>query len=327
MYRRIVVPLDGTSFGRSALQLATGIACRAKAEIELVHVHLPAHLEPGLFDLTPFHFTGVVPADAGLDRQELRREAEQLENEARALCQSAGLRVTSRAVAGTIDSAIEREARTFGADLIVMSTHDPAGSERVLLGSVGHAVLRRATIPVLLVRPPVWSAAVDSPTDIRRILVPLDGSPFSERVLEPAVDLARLFGARIHLLYVDVPLRTRIPDERLRTLQESQTPHAPGLSYLQAIARTLPAAAGDPLIEVVTASSAASAILEAAIHGGADAIAMATHGRRGLRRRIIGSTADEVLLHTRLPVLLYRGGKYDDARSVIESAATAHTIL
>jgi len=327
MYRRIVVPLDGSPFARTALRFATGIACRARADIELVHVHIPAHLEPDLFDLTPFHFTGVVPADAGFDRQRLRQEAEQLEEEALALCRAAGLHVTSRAVTGTIDEAIEREARTFGADLIVMATHYAAGSERALLSSVGHAVLRRATVPVLLVHPWETPAAPESPVDFRRILVPLDGSVFSEQMLGSAADLARLFDARIHLLYIDVPLRTRIPDETLRHVQASHTSHNPGLGYLQEIARSLGPAIRDPLIETVVSGTAGPAILDAALRGGADAIAMATHGRTGLRRRIMGSTTVEVLAQTRLPVLLCRPERADKPESVLESAATAHTII
>lgn len=326
MYSRIVVPLDGTPFGRIALRHAAAIARHARADIELVHVHIPEHLESDLFDLTPFHFTGVVPADDRLDRRRLKEEVEQLEEEAIDLCRSTGVAVTSRTLAGAIDAAIEEEARTFGADLIVMATHD-ARSTRAVLGSVGRAVLRRASVPVLLVHPSGSIDPGDSLPEVRHIIVALDGSLFSEQALAPAGDLARLFGSTIHLLYVDVPLRTRIPEEMLRAIYASGAPEATGQAYLREVARMFEPVIGEAQVEVIAADSAAPAILDAVERSGADLLAMATHGRGGIRRMVIGSTADEVLGRARGPVLLFRPGRGSDRESILESAAAAHTVV
>lgn len=328
MYERIVVPLDGTPFGEFAIRYATAVAHHSGASLDLVHVHIPAHLEPELFETPAFHYRGIIQSDAELEHEHLLLERERLERRAGALAKETGLSVTGRVVVGTVDRGVEYEAEAFGADLIVMSTHARTGLDRVRFGSVGDAIVRHATVPVLLVHPPENGTGEDSPTEFRHLLVPLDGSEFSEQVLDSAGQLAQVFDARLHLVYVQVPasdgtFRRDIHDDDGRpvTLQFSAQ------EYLQYVATEYAGEIEEPLLEVRTAQSVIGGILEAATTAGADLIAMATHGRGGLKRMLLGSTAGDVLCNAGVPVLLFRPQHRGMFSTTAGSMGAGHTVV
>jgi nucleotide-binding universal stress UspA family protein len=91
--------------------------------------------------------------------------------------------------------------------------------------------------------------------------------------------------------------------------------------YLQQLATTRSDLFEHPQLKAVVASFPAAAILDAARECAAGLIAMATHGRGGLTRLILGSTANEVLLHTMCPVLLYRPRAEADTGQAAGTAA------
>ena len=99
---------------------------------------------------------------------------------------------------GDADQAIANAATRERADLIAMSTHGRSGLDRLRFGSVAEGVVRRAPVPVLLVR---GMAAWDR-GGIDRILVPLDGSEASEEVLPIVSCLAGPFDFEVQLLHV-----------------------------------------------------------------------------------------------------------------------------
>ncbi len=128
------------------------------------------------------------------------------------------------------------------------------------------------------------------------ILVAIDGGEPSQRALAHAISLASRHGgdAHLRLLYV-------LDD----ALDQSEL-IAEGNAALAEASRTV-AAAGIDTSQVMRPSSGgtiASAILAEATQCGADLIALGTHGRKGLRRAIVGSVAEGVIRDSRLPVLL-----------------------
>jgi nucleotide-binding universal stress UspA family protein len=142
-----------------------------------------------------------------------------------------------------------------------------------------------------------------------RVLLPLDGSDLAERALEPAVDLARLTGARLHLLrVVDF---TRLEGRGLAgvaleyvypaaLLEAEET--AAG-AYLDRVRERL--AARDVEADVEVRHGIASREIVGQTRTG-DLIVMATHGRGGVSRWFLGSVAEEVVRHASVPVLLVR---------------------
>jgi nucleotide-binding universal stress UspA family protein len=307
VYERIVIPLDGTEFGEYAIRFATAVAHRSGAALDLVHVHIPTHLEPELFEVPVFHYTGVVRSDDRYDLDHLTAERDRIEKRATQLAEETGLQVSGRVVVGTVDREVEREAAAFGADLIVMSTHARTGLDRIRFGSVGDAVVRQATVPVLLVHPPEPKSDPEPVPDFKRVLVPLDGSEFSESIIGAASGLARSFEAELHLLHVMVPpelnsFHRDIHDDDGHVTTVEFTADA----YLRYVAAEYASEVENPVLEVMRADSAIVGILKAATVSDSDVIAMATHGRGGLRRVLMGSTAGDVLCNAGLPVLLYR---------------------
>jgi nucleotide-binding universal stress UspA family protein len=146
MYKKIVVPLDGSDLAEAALPHARAIAERAGAELLLLRVAVsPLYIESPV-DPT---FSAVM-VESALNMQ---KEAEQYLERIATPLRETGLSVTTRVHdGGTAAETILDEAKQFGADLIVMSTHGRSGISRWLIGSVADKVVHGAQIPVLLIR-------------------------------------------------------------------------------------------------------------------------------------------------------------------------------
>jgi nucleotide-binding universal stress UspA family protein len=148
-----------------------------------------------------------------------------------------------------------------------------------------------------------------------RILVPLDGSLLAEEVLPHVVSLARRYGAAVELVRAYAP-----PPSLLAASAASSLPGtgpvldpAPFIAagkqeadvYLARVAARLEAA-GVAVERRRPDGSPGESVVAVAREGGADLIAMTTHGRGGLGRLVLGSVADYVLQHAPCPVLLVR---------------------
>jgi nucleotide-binding universal stress UspA family protein len=142
---------------------------------------------------------------------------------------------------------------------------------------------------------------------IHRILVPLDGSPVAESVLPMAEALARRFKASLVLFRAITPPAVTGPmPEALAYLPDVvDLLEADAERYLGRIADDL-AREGLKASTMVTVESPVSGIVNAASDVKADLVALATHGRSGVARWVMGSTADAVVRRTGLPCLVVR---------------------
>lgn len=143
MYRRILVPVDGSDTSRHALQAALQLAGLRGSRMRIVHV---VEDEPGPEDFRPWQHGG---EPAKLTGQ--RRVLEDALQGAR----TAGIEAeTHLLVAGgrRFGEAVADEARAWSADLVVLGSHGRRGIARALLGSGAEQVLRLAPVPVLIVR-------------------------------------------------------------------------------------------------------------------------------------------------------------------------------
>ena len=266
MFLSVLVPLDRSSFAEQALPLASSIARRANARLDLVEVH-------ALYALEDPH-AGWAPFEADRDAQCKQQEQLYLDATATlttcvsAVAATAGVLSGSAVVPETVADSILERARTGKADLIVMATHGRGPLNRFGLGSVADQLIRRAPMPVLLVRPCEKPSRTVLEPVLENILIPLDGSQLAEQVLEPAAELAQLMEARLCLLRV-VEFRSSsgyrgaagLPD---RSEQER---------YLERVAARLREQGLQVRTRVVVARHAAEAILEEARVHGADLIA------------------------------------------------------
>jgi nucleotide-binding universal stress UspA family protein len=164
---------------------------------------------------------------------------------------------------------------------------------------------------VLLVRPDE-GVQPDLSVDVTftRMLVPLDGSALSESVLEHAVEFGQLFQATYHMVRV-VPYPMQFNSPYLpHTMQMNQEfvdeARTSAEEYLGERVAPLQARGLKADTASVVVPQAAHGLLAEAEDAECDLIAMATHGRSGLSRALLGSTTDKVIRGSHLPILLYR---------------------
>jgi nucleotide-binding universal stress UspA family protein len=142
----------------------------------------------------------------------------------------------------------------------------------------------------------------------KSILIPTDGSPLSSAAIAKGIELAKALGARVVGLTVTTPypysaLSEYIPETREAFEQRASEPAARHLGEIA----TAAAAAGVPCETVMESDEQPHrAIIEVAERKGCDAILMASHGRRGLSGFLLGSETQKVLVHSRLPVIVFR---------------------
>ncbi len=276
----VLVPLDGSSLSGRALPFAVAVARERQLRLLLVRV-----LEPS----PPRGMPLVQEPDA---RAYLDHIAGQVREEG-VVVQT----LVSSTLFGTVAEVLVGKAQQRGCELIVMSTHGRGGLGRWVYGTVAEEVLRRSPVPVLLISSTcdrVWT-----PGKRLRVLMPLDGSPLSEEAVQPMLIGIRQLASEIIALHVEPS--TALPDVYLSDGAESVTL---GEDYLNQVARLQKQ--GLNVTALTEEGSPGAVISRVAAEQDVDLIAMATHGRTGIARLVLGSVSTETLHRSHVPVLLYR---------------------
>jgi nucleotide-binding universal stress UspA family protein len=194
--------------------------------------------------------------------------------------------------------------------MVAMTTHGRGALGRATFGSVADRVSRQSPVPVLLVRAHPDGQPVTT-ADIRRLIVPLDGSALAEASLPLVVDLAKHLGTPVHLV-------------RALNLAAVLTPLVDGGGLLvspspevyEQMTEAVERDARDYLTEVVARledegvsatwdvleGSPFFAIADAAQPG--DLLVATSHGRSGVLRWLLGSVAEKLVREAPVPVLL-----------------------
>jgi nucleotide-binding universal stress UspA family protein len=296
MFRTFVVPLDGSALAERAVPYAVRLAQARQGRLILMRAALAA--PPRTLD----------GSDWEREQAESITEAERYLSE---MAESISSQVAVETVTpyGRAAAQILETASRHAADGIVMATHGRTGLPHLLYGSVTEAVLADSTAPVFVVyaRPGEQSAPPLAPYNAR-LLVPQDGSAYDAPALQAALEILGLRG-EIVLVTVIPPAEHVVRDEFGRVLayldQQEEADRTRARDYLSTIAsglrdRPLPI----PVKVDVRVGDPASCIAMAAIDESADLIVMATHGRTGIRRAVLGSVAGTVLRAGPTPVLL-----------------------
>jgi nucleotide-binding universal stress UspA family protein len=293
--RHLLVPLDGSGFGESALWLAGAIAARTGRDLELVTVITPA-AHP---DITAA-LAAEIEATCGTHARAY------LESQAEKVHRRFGIAVHTAVLEGEVPNAVSIHVRASPPELIVMSTHGRSGPSRFFLGSVADWLLRELHCPFVLVRPTTGLARGELP-DAARVLVPLDGSPLAESVIDQVAGLCRSDSAELRLVRIVAPAEVfpigapmPLPSPN-PNLMEARI--AMARSYLERRASRLRDAGWRVECEVVVAWSAAAEVLRLAEEHRCDLIAIATRGHDGVQRMLLGSVADKVIRGATMPVL------------------------
>lgn len=143
----------------------------------------------------------------------------------------------------------------------------------------------------------------------KHILLPTDGSASSDLAIQAAVHLARDMGAKVTGLHVVPPFHTftyrvdMIEDTEDQYEKESEARARKVLLTIENLAQECGVTCETV---IVRSDDVHDAIIETARDRQCDLIAMASHGRRGVRGLLLGSETQKVLTHSLIPVLVYR---------------------
>lgn len=302
----ILVPHDGSTLAGQAVPYAAGLAAAVGGRVVLLRV---------------------LPDATEIDRPETRASIDAAKADLAAIVKrltDGGVTAEAHVYDGDAATAILRAARDRNADLLVMSTHGRSGLGRWIYGSVADDVIRHADTPILLVPPHcthVWPGGRPA-----RILVGLDGSDFSRRILPIALDLARDVGGRVHVARI-----VEIPPVGLAYADAYPAAMYPELDptieldaareYIDRLTADL-TARGIDIETTVVLGSPSGTIASIASEKSMDIIALATHGHGGLTRTVLGSVSTSVLRMSTVPVLLVRPAPIELSEETAPTATT-----
>jgi nucleotide-binding universal stress UspA family protein len=299
--QHILVPLDGSARAEAVLPHAERFARLSGSALTLLHVATELERSQTLF--------WVATAPAELRQQWERAALTETHSYLAALAgrlQASGLSVRTEVLAA--EDAAEAIVAVARADpellLVAMATHGRGGLGRWVVGSVAAQVVRAAPKPMLLVRA-CEHAAPPPMTPYRTIVIPLDGSELAEQAVAEALRLPGVAEATLVLVGA-APGQL----DSARYAAEPAGPHMPDATdpferYLQRVAQRLEAEGFTARARLVFGTPA-DAILRAGSEELADLIVMASHGRNGVSRLVLGSVAEEIVRHADLPVVLVR---------------------
>lgn len=275
--KKIIVPVDFSEHSEFALEAAAGLAQKFGSELIVLHM---LELSNAI----------ISSANEALNQEALfyLKLAEQKFETFLNKPYLEGLKVTPIIKHFKVWSEVNDVATEHKAELIVMGSHGASGIKEVLVGSNTQKVVRHAEIPVLVIK--------HNP-----ILLDFENavfaSDFSEEVVAPYLRAKTMFedlGAKMHLVYVNSP------DGNFRSSSEID----------KRVADFLKKAEGDldnlNNINMVSDYSIEKGILNFANVIGADLIAVATHGRKGLAYFLEGSVSEDVANHSTLPVMTFK---------------------
>ncbi len=216
-----------------------------------------------------------------------------------------GLMADHKILVGIPQDTILEVAHSPDVALIAMGNHGKTGWDRLRLGSVAESTVRQAPCPVLTIGASVTSHTSINPRrlNISRLLVATDFSAASKAALRAAVVLAKRLNARVVLVHAAEPSGS-LQTDPLRVDELSRRRYAGRLQKIISASRA------DEVItdKIVITGNPVEVILDQAKHEKADLIVVGTHGRRGMKRLMLGSVAEAMVRRATCPVFTVTTG-------------------
>lgn len=278
-----MIGVDASATSRAALDFALSLRGIGPVDLVLTQIAWP---------LAEYYHYGVAPLSS-IDRLHPELEAllvRDLKAWTGELRGEGAIRFSVRPGLGRVDTHLELAAREADADLVVVGTHQRAGVARIWQASVSRGVLHAAATNVVCVPRPAEQALPQPLPNFNRVLCATDFSEPSRRAVATAYGLVRPGGV-VYLTYVHNPIARETTEAAKNRLSE--------LIPSEARSRGI-----HTELEVVVDDTASLGICRAAKRLAVDAICMATHGREGIPRVVLGSVAQEVLQRSEQVVVL-----------------------
>lgn len=319
MFTRILVPLDGSPLAEHALPYAVRVATATKGTLLLLRV-ISTGSEFGMYRPSPEIMWRLMEAEQQAVTSYLNQ-----------LVQSpalSGIAAHVQLSFGLPASTILDDALTKHADLIVLASHGETGVKRWVLGSVAQTIAWSSPIPVLLLRErgqTGMSGSAHEGVQPPWALVALDGSPFAEACLMPAAwcisSLCAPAAGRLHVAtMVKAPTASEV--ERYEQLGldvdvEQMERDAADHSLQNASEKCMKHFSSPPGLTITRSVHVCEDVASALIHlaetgeqsgysGPASFVALATHGRSGMQRWLLGSVTARLLNHSPCSLLIVR---------------------
>jgi nucleotide-binding universal stress UspA family protein len=291
MFKKILVPLDGSTMAEQVYPHVAGLAQAFDSELDLLSVCEPEETAPGQ-----------------VCRLYLNAETEQL----RALMKTTSVRINQKVVEGNPTQQMLKYAVENGVDTIMLTSHGSSGIKPWSLGSTVNKLLHTASVPMIVVRA-TESADASASSVFSRILVPLDGSEASSTILPVLKRLAGRLPVEITLLQVIekghkvhtvgglnyIPYKDLDLETRSKAVKKYLAGAAAGFAGTLAETKTV-IRLGDPAEE----------ILKQAAEMETSMIALASHVHSALEAWFYGSTVHKIVQSAnRSFMLVTSGGK------------------
>jgi nucleotide-binding universal stress UspA family protein len=286
MWKKILVPLDGSDLAELAIPYAEELATAFKSEIILLHVSEPSedHYR---------HMHELYVEEVAVRMKERIR------------------RVSPVVVSGKPADEIIGYADKNKVGLIIMTSHGRSGIMSWATGSIASKLLQAASVPLLLVRAVKPKRKVTREVLLNRILLPLDGSEAGEAAvayvgemmsrLESEVTLFGVISSGQHIRSVGGLDYISYPPEQMEMFKKEAQ------EYLDGVYRRLKRRKGTVKVTInVGAGDVSQEILKFAEEKGVNLIAISSHGHSGIEKWVFGSIANNVVLNSKSPVLVVK---------------------
>lgn len=300
MYKRILVPLDGSTLAETVLPMAGEVARYFNAT--LIFLNILEKEGSGTIH-GQHHLSTTGEACDYLEKLAVQFRSQGFEVETEA----------HEARETDVARSISEHALELKADMVVLCAHGNGGLRDVFIGGIAQQVIQRETIPVLFIRPEKLEKGTIRPW--KTILVPLDGAVMHEAVLPHAEEIAQYAGAVLRLISVIPTADTlKVKEDAVRRVLPGSMGAALDYSveesqqYLQKICTVLSRkkilASG-----LVTRGDATTKILEAVVKEKVDLVLLATFGHRNWEAFWEESVTPRILANSPVPVLFVRENK------------------
>jgi nucleotide-binding universal stress UspA family protein len=308
MYRRMLVPLDGSELAEVVFPYIKELAARLEIDVILLQVAGPV-----LGQFGPMR-------RAYIDRviEIVRREIRDIQSDIGTRLETKPIEVRGELVEGYPAEVILRYAEENEVDLIALATHGYSGLKRWGIGSVASKVLSASKIPIWLIRAGIIEEKPYDEWPSTTLLVPLDGSELAESVLPHIEILAKQRSTKpvevVLLRVAESPTMPSYFGPELSGMslnwgeyvqQEEVRRKKLAVEYLDKIETQLKNSDVSVRSEVLEGKTS-DEIINFATKNPFTIIVMATHGRSGLGRLVYGSVAATLLNSVTCPILLIK---------------------
>jgi nucleotide-binding universal stress UspA family protein len=289
MFKKILVPLDGSEISEKALLYGRVLAKYLGSEIILFHSCIPEHKQY-----------------RHMHQLYLDRMSELLVEQSKSI-DGIEIKVNTFIETGEPYENICNIVQENDIGLILMTSVGSSNVKATAMGTIAERICRTVPVPVMLIKPSFFLQNGNKDIAIKNIFIPMDGSNLSKLSLPWAEGLAQQLPAKITLFQMAQLIRPNITSDAIEGIDYtrlSEVEERRVNSEMAVLADEIKQKGINVTTMVTVGYDGASEIIEACKKTSADLLIMSTHGRSGLGRWVYGSVAGKVMHQIEIPLLL-----------------------